>query len=130
MSDQPQDNRGWRGPHFLREGRDRWIVGLILIVVGAVFLLQNLGFEMPTNWWAVFLLLPAAAAAINGVKAYNREGRITGGAAASFAIAAVLVLAAAVLLLDIRINWDLIWPLVLIAIGLGILLRSFGGRTR
>ena len=128
MSEQPQDDRGWRGHLFLRENRDRWVVGLILIVLGAIFFLQNLGLELPANWWAAFLLLPAAAAAINGVRTFNRESRLSGNAAASLAIAAVLVVAAVVLLLDIRVNWDLIWPLVLIAIGLGIVLRSFGGR--
>jgi uncharacterized membrane protein len=36
-----------------------WIGGAILILLGGVFLLQNLNIPFLANWWALFILLPA-----------------------------------------------------------------------
>ena len=66
MSDQ-QPDREWR--EMRRQERDErhghvwrpggsWLVGIILIGLGAIFLAQNFGYPIPHNWWALFLLLP------------------------------------------------------------------------
>jgi hypothetical protein len=52
-----------------------WMIGLILIVIGGLYLLQEAGI-LPgfTNWWALFMLLPAAGVFSAAVGAYRRSG--------------------------------------------------------
>ena len=46
-----------------------WIWAVVLIVLGLVFLVQNLtGFTLD-NWWALFILIPAVAAFANAWRA-------------------------------------------------------------
>ena len=44
-----------------------WVGGLILIVLGVVFMLQSAGI-MVGNWWTIFIFIPAlvSAARISG----------------------------------------------------------------
>ena len=40
--------------------RSSWIGGVILVFLGVLFLLQNIGWlARDGNWWAVFILIPA-----------------------------------------------------------------------
>ena len=41
-----------------RGGGSPWMVGLVLIAVGVVFLLQNTTGFYINNWWAFFILIP------------------------------------------------------------------------
>ncbi len=112
-----------RRPHRHRE---RGFIGaLILIGIGVVLLLQNLGFAIPHNWWAVFLLVPAAVAFASAFATYNREGRLTAAATGSFIGGVILVALTIIFLLQLKINWDLIGPVALILIGLGLLARHY-----
>jgi drug/metabolite transporter (DMT)-like permease len=109
-----------------RRHRERgWIAALILIGIGVVLLLQNFGFTVPHNWWALFLLIPAVVAFANAFATYNREGRLTTAAIGPFVGGVVLVALTIVFLLELTINWDLIGPIALILIGLGILARHY-----
>jgi hypothetical protein len=103
-----------------------WIAAAILIGVGVVFLLQNVGVNIPGNWWALFLLIPAGFALTGAWKSYERNGRKFGpGMAGSLITALVLIALTLVFLLGLHVNWDLIWPVVLIVIGLGVLARAY-----
>ena len=52
-----------------------WIIGLILIAIGGLYLLQEFGFLSGfTNWWALFMLLPAAGVFSAAIGAYRRNG--------------------------------------------------------
>ncbi len=103
--------------------RDRgWIAAIILVVIGVILLLQNLGLAVPHNWWALFLLIPAGVALMSGMRAYNRDGGLTAASIGPFVGALVLVALTAVFLLDLEI-WKWVGPIALILIGLGILAR-------
>jgi hypothetical protein len=54
-----------------------WIVGLILIVLGTMFLMNNLGtFNIPIkNWWALFILLRYCPACLSLRRRPARPGR-------------------------------------------------------
>ena len=41
-----------------------WLTGVILIILGGMFLMRNMGtFDIPLkNWWALFILIPAIGA--------------------------------------------------------------------
>jgi hypothetical protein len=123
MSDEFRAGEGGGRRRFFRERG--WIAALILIGIGVVLLLQNLGLAVPHNWWALFLLIPAVAAFMSALRTYNREGRITRASLAPFAGGVVLVVLAVIFLLELKINWDLIGPIALILIGLGILARYY-----
>lgn len=53
-----------------------WAGGLILIVIGGILLLQNLNIAIPylQNWWALFILIPAAGSFGNAYSAFRYAG--------------------------------------------------------
>ncbi len=101
-----------------------WIGGAILILLGLIFLLQNLGLPYPGNWGALFLLLPAVAAF---GAAWNRfqfsGGEITGSVIWSGAVGVFFVGLALALFFGINLTW--IGPIALIIIGLAVLAAGF-----
>jgi hypothetical protein len=103
-----------------------FIAAAILIGVGVVFLLQNMGYAIPGNWWALFLLIPAVFALAGAWKSYQQNGgRFGPGMAGSLITAVVLIAVTLVFLFDLDVNWDVIWPAALIVIGLGVLARAY-----
>ena len=101
-----------------------WAAGLVLILLGAAFMLQNFGlFTVPLhNWWALFILIPAAAAFDQAYHTYRQEGNLlTGPARASLIGGVVLTLIAATFLFSL--SWSLIFPLLLILAGVSVLLN-------
>lgn len=108
----------------MRNGdRNGWIVGAVLIAVGGVFLLQNAG--MPVlirNWWALFILIPAIAAFSAAWPLYQQDGHLT-PRVIGLVTGGLIPLTIALIFL-FNINFGSAWPLVLVVIGAGIVLRS------
>ena len=105
--------------------------GLILVVLGAVMLLQNLGYDLPVlrNWWALFILFPIVSAVRRAQWAYQRSGaRITGAVAGPLVGAAALTLVMLSLLFGL--SWSLMLPIALILFGLGALVSALGAGRR
>ena len=103
-----------------------WVAAAILIGVGVVFLLQNMGYAIPGNWWALFLLIPAGFSLASAWKGYQRNrNRFGPGMAGSLITALVLIALTLVFLFDLDVNWNVIWPALLIIIGLGVLARAY-----
>jgi hypothetical protein len=103
-----------------RAGRSSaWIGGAILILLGVVFLLQNMGIPFLTNWWAIFILIPAFWAFVAAWDSYQENGRLTRGGAGSLAGGGLLTILALVFLFNL--NLGLFWPVLLIAGGLVLL---------
>jgi hypothetical protein len=105
---------GWIGPG---------IGGVILVLLGMIFLAQNFGYPIPEKWWTIFLLIPAFGASFAAWNAYQRDGRLNGETIAALLGAVTLVAIAAALLFNFA--WGMLWPLALIAVGGGILLRAY-----
>jgi hypothetical protein len=105
---------GWGGP---------WIGGVILIVLGVVFLLQNFGWQLPKNWWAAFILIPAAGSLMAARRNYEANGgRLTGGVIGPGVAGIVFVVMAVALFLGVE--WGAFWPIILILVGGGIMART------
>ncbi len=52
-----------------------WVGGIVLIVLGAIFLLQNTGMMTGfDNWWALFILIPAIGSFAAAWRAYQQAG--------------------------------------------------------
>jgi hypothetical protein len=109
-----------------RRGAGGWILGAILIVVGVGLLLQAFGRIDFTNWWALFIFIPAVGSfAAAGRRYQDAGGRLTSGALGSLIGGVVLSVVALAFLFSgsLELNWNVIWPLLLILGGVAILLQ-------
>jgi hypothetical protein len=112
-----EQRRAWR-----RSGEGAWIGGAVLILLGVIFLLQNLnGFRLD-NWWALFILIPAVVSLTTAWNLYHQTGQLTRSGRSALLGGLVLLLITAVFLFNL--NWNLFLPLLLILLGLGMLLNS------
>ena len=115
METAPVDGRRQRRGRLAEAG-----VGpaLILVALGVIFLVETLG-ALPAwgNWWALFILIPAAAAAGTAWSLYRgASDRLTPAARRAAVSAAVLIFVAAMFLFGL--NWGLLWPVFLVFAGL------------
>ena len=100
---------------------DRYIPAIVLIVIGALFLLDNLHifyFHDVVRFWPVLLV---AVGMVKLVDSSDQGGRIFGGTL--LAIGGIL-LARSFGYLDVSI-WDL-WPVILIVLGVAMILGRLG----
>jgi hypothetical protein len=101
-----------------------WFGGAVLILLGLIFLFENFGIFPITNWWALFILIPAFgafAAAWNGYQ--DSGGRLTAGVRGSLFGGFILVLITAIFLFDLgSLVW--LWPALLILAGVGLLVNA------
>ena len=99
-----------------------WLVGLMLVAIGCGFLLANVvGFRF-TNWWALFILIPAVAKLSEAMGSYQRHGRLTHAARGSLMGGLVIGLVAVIFLFNL--SWGLMWPFFLIIGGIAALLGA------
>ncbi len=111
------DDSGQRGP-------GAWIAAAILVGVGILFLLQNLGHPVPGNLWSLLLLIPAVFSLVGFWKKYQANGGFGAGMAGPLITAVILIGLTIVFLFDIDVNWGLFWPVLLIVIGFAVLMQS------
>lgn len=101
------------------------ISGLMVIAVGILFLLDNLGFHLffeQENWWAWLILVAAVGPVLGALERYRRVGSIDGGVLRALLSAAAIVMVAVIFLLDLP--WDRWWPVFVIYGGLCMLVRD------
>lgn len=103
---------------------DAWIPGLVLIVVGLVFLLQNLAGYRLQNWWALFILIPAISSFVSARNIYAHNGgrftrAVRGPLIGGFFLA--MISAAFLINLDFRI----VLPLFMILGGVALMVNWF-----
>jgi hypothetical protein len=133
MNDEPLDNNLQPEPVDARSARrlDRrrrrsgsWIGGAVLIALGVVFLLQNMGVVGFDNWWALFILIPAFGAFSSAWDAYqDAGGRLDRRARGSLFGGLILTLVCIIFLFGL--SWTYLGPAILILVGVGILLNAF-----
>lgn len=124
IKDQKQNggsDPGWqRGWHHGRRGP--WFPGVILILIGGLFLLRNLtGYELE-NWWALFILFPALGNFWGAYESYRQAGSFNRSARSQVFWGLFFTLLSASFLLGI--DFGVIWPVFLILGGLGMLLGA------
>lgn len=102
-------------------GDQSWMPGLIMIVVGAVFLLRNYTDFSLNNWWALFLLIPAFTN-LSAAYRHYQNGAVKPMRAFLFWGLFFVAFAAAFLF---SLDFGQLWPAFLILAGLGFLLGAF-----
>ena len=119
-----------QGPHDDWRTRRQWgetgslIAGVILILLGIAFMLERSGlFTLTGNWWSVFIYLAAAASFANAWRSYRAKGEVGAAAGWSLTCGLVLTVIATIFLLDLE--WNMWWPAILIALGVGMVLSSW-----
>ncbi len=98
-----------------RDGGSIWF-GLVLVLVGSILFLQQLGGYAFHNWWAFFILIPALSSLWAAVRMYRGAGRLHYGVRSSF-LGALIPLAVAILFL-FDLSWAVYWPLFVLLPGL------------
>ena len=101
--------------------------GLGAMLLGAGFLSANLGAFDPAvvwpQWWGVTILFAAVGGLVATAQLYNEEGRF--GWAATGNLVAALIVAAVGIVAVLGVDWNLLWPIILIAGGCLVLLSAF-----
>jgi hypothetical protein len=95
-----------------------WLAGVVLLVIGVLYLFHNYGL-LPsfTNWWALFLLLPGLGTLSAALSAYQRHGQPGTTEVIVPLLASLFFMGlTASFLFELQIGW--LWPLFLIAGGL------------
>jgi hypothetical protein len=124
MTDQNRNHGD--GDHPGRSRLGGLVGALVLIAIGVIFLLQNMGYHLPGNWWALFLFIPAAYTLAGAWRSYRAAGgEVTMAVIGPLLGGLVLLALGLVFLFDLDVDWGLVMPIVLILLGAGALARSF-----
>ena len=106
----------------------RRIGAVVLIVVGAIFLLRNFEFlNLGRHWWALFFLIPISAL----VTTLQRQRKAHGGALppeSRGSIIGVVTLTTLMCIFLFGVNWGTIWPIFIIIGGLSLILKPSAAR--
>jgi hypothetical protein len=106
-----------------KTGRDHnWIIGLVLILAGAIFLISNVTDMDLGNWWSLFILIPAFGSFARAWESYQQHGRLTRSAIGALTWGVFFIILCATFFFDL--DWDYIWPIFLIIGGLAILANN------
>ena len=133
MNEQFQDNepidrheaRRQRREERREVGGNNWIAGVILVVLGGIFLMRNIGiFHFTfTNWWALFILIPALSSLDKAFRAYRNAGnQLTSHARNSLLVGLFLTFLSASFLFSF--DWSYFGPILLILAGAGVLFTA------
>ncbi len=99
-----------------------WVGGVILILLGLIFLLQNVRGVYLNNWWALFILIPAFGSFADAWNRYRQAGRLSRHVRGALISGCVFLLITAAFLFNW--NWGVVLPVLLIIWGVTLLLNS------
>jgi hypothetical protein len=98
-------------------------VGLAFIAGGAIVLLNQSGLiSFQLNWWAFFILIPAVGSFSNAYNRYRATNNLFDMSVMMPALIGLIMIGWMFNLLGGNgwsFNWNLLWPIMLIIIGLG-----------
>lgn len=113
-------------PEPKRHNEYRLFPAVAVIAVGVIFLMNNLGLNIPfldrSNWWAWLILIAALGPLTHAYSAYRARGTVDAEILGSLVSGGVLVLVAVMFL--VGLDWSVWWPLFVIAGGLFMLVRG------
>jgi hypothetical protein len=92
-----------------------WVGGVVLIIIGVAFLFQNISGLWLSNWWALFILIPAIGSLATAWRIYESHGHMTASARGPLVGGIVLLMVTATFLFNL--DWGRVWPVFLIIAG-------------
>ena len=95
----------------------------ILIFVGIILLLQQIGSFSFDNWWAGFILIPAFSSFAAAIEIWRRSGRFSFAVWSTFYGGLFPLLVALIFLFNL--SWGDHWPLFIILGGFGMFISGF-----
>ncbi len=98
-----------------------WFAGVLLILLGVILLMEQLHIPFLTNWWALFILIPAFWSFIAAWDAFKDAGRLTRRAGGPLAAGILLTLLALIFLFNLNLAVGYFWPALLLFGGLVLL---------
>ena len=101
---------------------DRYFWPIVLVAIGFILLIQNLGVGLHLNWWAVFIFIPVVASLKTAWTQMQKTGKFDSIVAGSLGSALIVGTVAVLLLLGL--DWTKWWPLMVIAPGVSVLLTG------
>lgn len=117
------DRFGFRYRYGRRSGTSGIILGLLITVAGALLLLDNFGIVRIHEFWRLWPLALIAVGMGKVIDSYHPGGRVWGGVLTAIGIA---------FLLDNLgypfFDWNYVWPVLLIALGLSMMYRAMERR--
>lgn len=116
-----KEGKEWRGDDWGWGGSRSWIIGLVLILFGGLWLAESfvdLDFINGGNWWVIFVFIFGIQMIANGWERYRRRGRW-----GSSIVWGILLLAFGFSQL-FALAWDYLWPALLIVGGLALLISA------
>ena len=121
------EDQKWTKRH--RRTSNSFFWGFILVTLGLIFLLQNIGvLGRHVNWWAIFIFIPAFGSFAGAWAALQHsDGRFN--TAVRSALGSGLIITTVAVMFLFGMDWGLWWPLMLIMPGLSLILNSFPDTT-
>jgi uncharacterized membrane protein HdeD (DUF308 family) len=115
----PDQEKSRSGSPTARDNNS-WIAGVVIIIVGVIFLISNIsGFHLD-NWWALFILIPGVMTFATAWRVRKEDGRWTRQARSSLFGGLGITLIAIIFLFNLDLGE--MWPLFLILGGVAMLL--------
>jgi peptidoglycan/LPS O-acetylase OafA/YrhL len=117
-NEQPQQNNN------LRKSDSGTVAGIVIVLLGVFFMLRSFGvLDWDFNWWAFFLMIPAAYIALHAWREYQSNGKQLTRVIRNKLLGSVFILTIAVTLL-IGMDWEFTWPLFMILGGIALMLNA------
>jgi len=121
-------NEPTTNPFRTARGRG-FTAGLVLVVIGTIFLLHTFGVPGAGSVWPLILLVPAAASAASALVMIAEAGwRVTPAAVGPLAGCLYMLLLTAVFFF--RLDWRQVWPGFLVIAGIVGLISAASWRHR
>jgi len=124
MSESPSSSPVPNDQSSSRRGslRNSWIMGVILIIMGGIFLLRSYTSLEMNNWWALFLLIPAVGFFAAAWRRFRAGGEFRKRGFARQIIFGLLFMSLSITFF-LELGWKFILPVLLLLLGVGAILR-------
>ncbi|MEO0107804.1 MAG: hypothetical protein ABIK62_01345, partial [candidate division WOR-3 bacterium] len=103
-------------------------VGIVLIVVGVLFILRVAHIISLSNWWALFILIPAFASLGSALDALAQShGHYTKSVSGGLTGFLFMGTVAALFIFDL--DWGRFWPVFIVIAGISVLSGAYARRA-
>ncbi len=104
--------------------KNSFVSGVVIILIGIVFLLMNFDvIDFGHRWWTLFFLIPIGQLGSDVWKRWERNGKkyspdMSGSLIGLLSVSTVMII------FVFNFNWGVMWPLFIIIGGISVLLTA------